>query len=160
MILFLLGSAPPATGLDTFLDPDDQRSLIMAGACLTFELQALHGDLFDVGCGTQVKLPDFDINAQMSHMKDQKRGFLLLPELLQGQRGLWEEPRWLSQVKPQTQFGKNNESTHLFDFKVQKDEDGVLSVVSIGGSRQLLRSCCLRRRFRKLRPVCGCSQQG
>lgn len=61
---------------------------MLVGACLTFELQTLHGDLFDVGCGTQVELPDFDINAQMSNMKDQKGGFLLLPELLQGQQGL------------------------------------------------------------------------
>lgn len=60
----------------------------MAGECLTFELQTLHGDLFDVCRGTQVKLPDFDIDAQLSNMKEQKRGLHLLSELLQGQRGL------------------------------------------------------------------------
>lgn len=60
----------------------------MSCECLTFELQTLHGDLFDVCGGTHVKLPDFDINAQMSNMKDQERKLLLLSELLQGQQGL------------------------------------------------------------------------
>lgn len=60
--------------------------------CLTFELQTLHGDLFDVRCGTHVKLPDFDVNAQMGNTEDQKRKFLLLFEFLQGQQGLSEEP--------------------------------------------------------------------
>lgn len=60
----------------------------MVCECLTFELQTLHGDLFDVCCSTHVKLPDFDVNAQMGNMEDQKRKFLLLSELLQGQQGL------------------------------------------------------------------------
>lgn len=66
------------------------RSLMMVcdGLCLTFELQTLHCDLFDICRGTHVKLPDFDVNAQMADMEDQKRKFLLLSELLQGQQGL------------------------------------------------------------------------
>lgn len=62
------------------------------GERLTFELQTLHGDLSDVGGGTQVKLPDSDVDAQLSEVKEQERFLLLLPELLQGQQGLGEEP--------------------------------------------------------------------
>lgn len=59
---------------------------------LTFELQTLHADLFDVRRGAHVILPDFGVDAQMSNMKDQERWLLLLSGLLQGQQRLEEEP--------------------------------------------------------------------
>lgn len=55
-----------------------------AGERLTFELQAPHGDLSDVGGGTQVKPPDSDFDAQLGEVEEQERFLLLLPELLQG----------------------------------------------------------------------------
>lgn len=58
---------------------------------LTFELQALHGDLVDVGGGTHVVLPDFGVDAQVSDMENQKRELLLLSGLLQRQQHLAEE---------------------------------------------------------------------
>lgn len=45
---------------------------------LTFKLQSLHCDLFDVCSSTHVKLPDFGVNAQVTNMKHQERECLLL----------------------------------------------------------------------------------
>lgn len=54
---------------------------------MTFELQALHGDLFDEGCGAHVVLPDFRTDAQVEEKEDQERR-LLLYGLLKGQHHL------------------------------------------------------------------------
>lgn len=78
---------------------------------LTVELQALHSDLVDVRRGTHVIFPDFGVDAQVSDMKDQERGFLLLSGLLQGQQNLEEETENRIGRIRQLQDGQQNTQT-------------------------------------------------
>lgn len=51
---------------------------------LTFELQALHGDFPNVYGGTRVVPPDFGIDAQLSNVKHQEGGVLLVFGFFEG----------------------------------------------------------------------------
>lgn len=61
------------------------------GTSLTFELQASHGDLSDVGGGLQIVLPDLSVDSQLVQLEDHEGRLLLVDLLLEGEQHLKTE---------------------------------------------------------------------